>query len=180
MRPHKARNMHHRLHLMRETSTSMLKCLPLGHLIKASLILTKYLFEHQHITTLRHFHQICRFLFTWTKMSSGLEFDVIVAVCDNGGIGYKGAIPWTLHGDMKHFARLTTETVDPSKRNAVVMGRRTWMGIPEANRPLKNRINVVITNTLTNLTSGPNIYAAGSIEDAMALLSSPPLSQVIA
>ncbi|VDP41668.1 unnamed protein product [Soboliphyme baturini] len=32
------------------------------------------------------------------------------------------------------------------KRNAVIMGRKTWDSIPEARRPLKNRVNIVITS----------------------------------
>ena len=107
-------------------------------------------------------------------MNTVRKFNVIVAACDNGGIGYKDTLPWSLKGDMKQFASLTTKTSDQQKKNAVVMGRKTWFAIPEKHRPLKNRINVVISGTLSELK--PPCYVAGSVEDALMLLSSSPLS----
>ncbi|OWA53228.1 putative Dihydrofolate reductase [Hypsibius exemplaris] len=101
------------------------------------------------------------------------KFNVIVAACANGGIGLNGGMPWNLKGDMKQFARLTTLTQDPLKKNAVIMGRKTWFAIPEKHRPLKNRINVVISGTLSGLA--PPTYQAGSIEEALTLLTVAPL-----
>ncbi|XP_055350430.1 dihydrofolate reductase-like [Paramacrobiotus metropolitanus] len=101
------------------------------------------------------------------------KFNLIVAACENGGIGNKGGLPWTLKGEMKQFARLTTESEQPNKKNAVIMGRKTWFSIPEKNRPLKNRINVVVTNSLTDLA--PLAYQASSMEDALSLLCTAPL-----
>jgi dihydrofolate reductase len=49
---------------------------------------------------------------------------------------------------MAFFKEMTTKTENGRKMNAVVMGRKTWEGIPEQHRPLKNRINVVISSTL--------------------------------
>lgn len=68
------------------------------------------------------------------------------------GIGKAGALPWPqLKGEMRHFARTTTGPIikagqkKPSVINAVIMGRKTWLGIPPRFRPLKKRINVVVT-----------------------------------
>lgn len=50
---------------------------------------------------------------------------------------------------MGYFARVTkrvTPAQDDEKRvNAVIMGRKTWDSIPERFRPLKGRLNVVVT-----------------------------------
>ncbi|KAE9420309.1 hypothetical protein Angca_005870, partial [Angiostrongylus cantonensis] len=73
---------------------------------------------------------------------------LIVAVDKNLGIAKNGSIPWNLKKDMKHFVERTSNTKDPTKVNAVVMGRRCWESIPEKFRPLKNRLNVVISRTL--------------------------------
>ncbi|ETN75105.1 dihydrofolate reductase [Necator americanus] len=49
---------------------------------------------------------------------------------------------------MEFFRENTTTTVDLNKVNAVVMGRKCWESIPEKFKPLKKRLNVVISRTL--------------------------------
>lgn len=49
---------------------------------------------------------------------------------------------------MQYFTRMTTETKDKSKKNVVLMGRRTWDCLPEKYKPLKGRINMVLTSQL--------------------------------
>ena len=48
--------------------------------------------------------------------------------------------------EMAYFTRMTTDTRNKNKRNVVLMGRRTWECIPEKYRPLKDRINMVLTS----------------------------------
>ena len=45
---------------------------------------------------------------------------------------------------MALFSKRTTGT----GRNAVLMGKTTWLSIPERRRPLKNRTNIIISNSL--------------------------------
>ena len=64
----------------------------------------------------------------------------IVAISKNGVIGNDGDLPWShIKEDMKWFVNKTTD-------NVVVMGRKTWDSIPADKRPLKNRINIVVTS----------------------------------
>lgn len=46
---------------------------------------------------------------------------------------------------MRYFAQATT-LAPQGRQNAVVMGRNTWDGIPEKFRPLRDRINVVLSS----------------------------------
>jgi len=47
---------------------------------------------------------------------------------------------------MAYFARIT-KGEDPLQqgKNAVIMGRKSWEGIPSKFRPLQDRINVVVS-----------------------------------
>jgi dihydrofolate reductase len=62
----------------------------------------------------------------------------IVAVDRNGAIGRGGTLPWHYSADLKHFKQQTVG-------HACVMGRRTWLSLK---RPLKERLNVVLTRSL--------------------------------
>ena len=78
-----------------------------------------------------------------------IKLSLVVAMNNsNRGIGLNGKIPWNLPKDLKFFAKITTITHDKSKMNAVIMGRLTWQSIPKEFRPLKNRLNVIISSKL--------------------------------
>lgn len=70
--------------------------------------------------------------------------ELVVASDEAGGIGKDGDLPWSLPGDMRHFRRLTRRA-PKGRRNAVIMGRRTWDSIPERFRPLAGRLNIVVS-----------------------------------
>ena len=77
---------------------------------------------------------------------------LIVAATRTLGVGYRGALPWPpIKQEMAYFTRVTKrcrscpEGSKSRHTNAVIMGRKTWESIPERFRPLKDRVNVVIS-----------------------------------
>jgi len=76
-----------------------------------------------------------------------MYLNLIVGINKKGGIGFNGSMPWYFPEDLKYFQKVTKETKDPNKMNAVIMGRNTMNSIPKF--PLKNRLNVCISTTQT-------------------------------
>ncbi|KAI6045956.1 dihydrofolate reductase-like domain-containing protein [Pisolithus marmoratus] len=69
---------------------------------------------------------------------------IVVAATRNNGIGHNGKMPWHIPKDLAFFSRVTSRA-PPGKTNAVVMGRTTWESIPPKFRPLRNRLNAVLS-----------------------------------
>jgi len=88
------------------------------------------------------------------------ELVLIAAVAQNSVIGREGNLPWVkpLKGDLKHFSELT-------KRHVVIMGRKTWESLPDAYRPLPERLNMVLTRDDNYGVIGA--YPYGSLEEAL-------------
>ena len=63
--------------------------------------------------------------------------NLIVAVDENWCIGYKGNLLFSIKQDMKFFRETT-------QNHIVVMGRKTLDSFP-GGKPLKNRVNIVLT-----------------------------------
>lgn len=72
------------------------------------------------------------------------SFELIVAVNQDGIIGVNNTIPWHIPEDLQRFKRMT-------EGHIVIMGRKTYDSLPPKNRPLKNRVNIV-------LTTSPELY----------------------
>ncbi|KAM3473311.1 hypothetical protein MY8738_008437 [Beauveria namnaoensis] len=83
-----------------------------------------------------------------------LELTLVVAATRSMCIGAGGTMPWKgLRNEMKYFARVTTQLPShcpPGAVNAVIMGRKTWDSIPPKFRPLKDRLNIVISRSATS------------------------------
>ncbi len=94
-------------------------------------------------------------------------FDIVVAADLDWGIGKENGLPWPkLRADLRHFKK-TTSTASPGKRNAIVMGRKTWESKEVGCSPLPNRLNVVVSHRVLEVPAG--VVAARSLDEALAV-----------
>lgn len=107
---------------------------------------------------------------------------IVAATASTLGIGKNGDLPWKLAGDMAFFKRQTLETTAPSKKNVVIMGRKTWESLPVKFRPLSQRINVVLSRNPSireELNLPDSVVVANSLEAALSKLSSDELKDEV-
>jgi|UniRef100_A0A6C0ILT4 dihydrofolate reductase len=80
----------------------------------------------------------------------------IACISNNQTIGNKnGELIYQMNYDMKHFQKTTITTKDKNKKNAVLMGNSTYKSM---GKPLKNRINYVITNNCVLKSDTEDLY----------------------
>ncbi len=85
--------------------------------------------------------------------------DAIVAVYSDWGIGCGGTQPVTLRADRRRFREVTEGA-------AVIVGRKTLADFP-GGRPLKNRVNIVLTRRDVEIEGAVVAHdAAAALEEA--------------
>ena len=82
---------------------------------------------------------------------------IIVAVAENNVIGKDNSLLWHISDDLKYFKKIT-------ENHTIIMGRKTYFSLPF--RPLKNRRNIVISNSLPEIEGAE---VAKSIKEAFDL-----------
>jgi dihydrofolate reductase len=122
-----------------------------------------------------------------TMPPSRLSLTIIVAASPNMGIGLGGKLPWRLKSEMQYFARVTTRVPQqhqhaasadarlesnhaPLVQNAVIMGRKTWESIPAKFRPLKDRLNVVLSSSAGEPCRRDGALWVDGLDRAVAIL----------
>ncbi len=90
---------------------------------------------------------------------------MIAAVSKNGVIGKENSLPFYYPEDLKHFKKLTSNSI-------VIMGRKTFESI---GKPLPNRRNIVISKIAKSLQilNNDSIEIFSSIEQAIEELCPP-------
>lgn len=90
-----------------------------------------------------------------------MTIHLIVAMDDEGAIGYKGDMPWgrSMKSDLRHFKETTMGY-------PLIMGRTTFESFPR--RPLPGRLNIVLTRR-TDYDVPEGAVTAGSVDEAFRL-----------
>ena len=102
-----------------------------------------------------------------------MTFDIVVAADRDWGIGTGTGLPWPkLKSDMAHFRRVTSAAPE-GRRNAVIMGRKTWESAEVAGRPLPRRLNIVISRR-ADLAVPDGVVRAASLAEALAAAAGAP------
>lgn len=82
---------------------------------------------------------------------------LIAAIAKNNALGYQNKLLWHLPDDLKNFKNIT-------QHNVVIMGRKTYESI---GKPLPNRVNIVVSSTLSS--NNENLKITKNISEAIAL-----------
>ena len=85
---------------------------------------------------------------------------IIAAVAENNVIGKDNDLVWHLPNDTRYF-------MDTTKGHHILTGRRNYESIPKKFRPLKDRINVIVTRQPDYQVAGAHVV--NSIEDGIKL-----------
>lgn len=89
----------------------------------------------------------------------------VVAVDQAWGIGHSGELPWPkLKGDLAHV-RAITDDAPAGKRNAIIMGRRTWEAKRAGQKPSPRHLTVVVSRGSPQVPEG--VLAARSLTEAL-------------
>ena len=73
------------------------------------------------------------------------EINFVVSIIQNHVIGIGNDLAVRSKDDLKNFYKITTDEYPEGSNNIIIMGYNTWISIPEKNRPLKNRMNIILT-----------------------------------
>ena len=83
---------------------------------------------------------------------------LIVAISDNGVIGVKNKLPWTIPHDLAWFKMHTINSV-------IIMGRKTWDSLPR--KPLSGRVHIILSRE--HMHSERNLYWCNSMKEAIQI-----------
>jgi dihydrofolate reductase/thymidylate synthase len=95
-----------------------------------------------------------------------MKYNIIVSLNNHNLIGENDQLLIHSKKDLKNFQEITTGGDKNKDKNIVIMGYKTWLSIPEGKRPLKDRINIVLTRNHT-LEEIDDVKSFKSLEDAL-------------
>lgn len=96
---------------------------------------------------------------------------IIAAIGKNREIGKRGDLLWHIPEDLVHFKQLTIGA-------PVIMGRATYLSIPEKYRPLPGRTNIVLTLPDDDYEPDSEVIVAHSLPYAFARAAEEPVDEI--
>ena len=96
---------------------------------------------------------------------TAMKLTLVAAVAADRGIGRSNGLLFSDVADRRHFRAVTLG-------KPVLMGRKTWLSLPERFRPLPGRRNVVLSRDAA--FEAPGAETAGSLDEALLRLAAEP------
>lgn len=108
-----------------------------------------------------------------------IRLNVIAAVDQSMGIGLNGVLPWNIKREFQYFLKMIS-TAKSGKRNAVIMGRKTWDTMEHVTqKPFKGVLNIVLSRSLSQHSINyADTLVLDSLESAIACLSQPSFRNI--
>lgn len=89
-----------------------------------------------------------------------MKVSAIAAIATNNAIGKDNDLLWDLPVDMRFF-------MDSTKGHHIITGRRNYESIPNKFRPLKNRVNIIVTRKSDY--DAPGAHVVNDMKSALAI-----------
>ena len=94
--------------------------------------------------------------------------NLVVSINQNNLIGINNDLLIKSKEDLKNFYKITTQHYPEGNKNIVIMGYNTWLSLPPSKRPLKNRMNIVLTqNRRDHIEENENLKVLDSLFNAI-------------
>ncbi|XP_072021256.1 dihydrofolate reductase-like [Amphiura filiformis] len=110
-------------------------------------------------------------------MATLRQFNMICAADECLGIGKDQRLPWKLPSEFANFRHLVSLRKDKTKKNAAILGRKTFL-LEGERQPEKSFCYIVISTTLKEKPPVAS-YMCRSVAEAIQLVSSPELAPEI-
>jgi len=93
--------------------------------------------------------------------------NMILAIDEKNGLWIKWKLAWQISKDMSFFKEITSKTNNSSKYNALIMWKKTWNSIPLKFKPLKNRINCILSRSSVKNNNNEFVIYSNSIDNLL-------------
>ena len=108
-----------------------------------------------------------------------VSLNIIASINQNYTIGVNNDLLIKSKEDLKHFYKTTTTSYPEGNMNILIMGYNTWLSIPEEKKPLKNRMNLVIsTNHRDEITESDLVKVFPDLFECIEWCKLNPLGRI--